>query len=36
MNLGLAIGPQLTPPCRIVGNAGITRPERAGGTQVFR
>jgi Uma2 family endonuclease len=25
----LAIGPQLTPPCRIVGNAGITRPERA-------
>ena len=29
MNLGLAIGPQLTPPCRIVGNAGITRPERA-------
>jgi Uma2 family endonuclease len=29
MNLGLAIGPQLTPPCRIVVNAGITRPERA-------
>jgi Uma2 family endonuclease len=29
MNLGLAIGPQLRPPCRIVGNAGITRPERA-------
>jgi Uma2 family endonuclease len=28
-NLVLAIGPQLTPPCRIVGNAGITRPERA-------
>ena len=28
MNLGLAIGPQLQPPCRIVGNAGITRPER--------
>ncbi|MGH6897529.1 MAG: Uma2 family endonuclease [Geminicoccaceae bacterium] len=29
MNLGLAIGPGLQPPCRIVGNAGITRPERA-------
>ena len=29
INLVLAIGPQLTPPCRIVGNAGITRPERA-------
>ena len=28
-NFALAIGPQLTPPCRIVGNAGITRPERA-------
>jgi Uma2 family endonuclease len=28
-NLVLAIGPQLTPPCRIVSNAGITRPERA-------
>jgi Uma2 family endonuclease len=27
-NLVLAIGPQLKPPCRIVGNAGITRPER--------
>ena len=26
MNLGPAIGPGLTPPCRIVGNAGITRP----------
>ena len=29
MNLGLAIGPQLKPPCRMVGNAGITRPDRA-------
>ena len=29
MNLGLAIGSRLTPPCRVVGNAGITRPERA-------
>lgn len=28
-NLVLAIGPQLTPPCRVVGNAGITRSERA-------
>jgi Uma2 family endonuclease len=29
VNLGLAIGPQLQPPCRLVGNAGITRPDRA-------
>jgi len=28
-NLVLAIGPQLQPPCRVVGNAGITRPESA-------
>ena len=28
-NLALAIGPQPQPPCRTVGNAGITRPERA-------
>jgi Uma2 family endonuclease len=28
-NLVLAIGPQLKPPCRVVGNAGITHPERA-------
>ena len=30
MNLGVAIAPQPRPPCRIVGNAGITLPERAG------
>ena len=29
MNLGVVIGPQLKPPCRIVGNAGITRPDRS-------
>jgi Uma2 family endonuclease len=29
MNLGVAIGPQLRPPCRLVGNAGITRPDHA-------
>ena len=29
MNLGAAIAPQPRPPCRIVGNAGITLPERA-------
>ncbi len=29
MNLAMAIGPQLRSPCRIVGNAGITRPGRA-------
>jgi Uma2 family endonuclease len=28
-NLVLAIGPGLKSPCRIVGNAGITRPDRA-------
>lgn len=28
-NLVLAIGPRLKPPCRVVGNAGITHPERA-------
>jgi Uma2 family endonuclease len=28
-NLVLAIGPALKPPCRIVSNAGITRPDRA-------
>ena len=29
MNLGIAIGPRLKPPCRVVSNAGITRPERS-------
>jgi Uma2 family endonuclease len=29
VNLGLSIGPQLKPPCRMVGNAGISRPDRA-------
>ncbi|HEX3208409.1 MAG TPA: Uma2 family endonuclease, partial [Geminicoccaceae bacterium] len=28
MNIGLAIGPALKAPCRIVGNAGIVLPER--------
>jgi Uma2 family endonuclease len=26
MNLGIAIGPRLKPPCRVVGNAGIAGP----------
>jgi Uma2 family endonuclease len=30
MNIGLAIGPALKAPCRIVGNAGIVLPERDG------
>src|SRR5688572_7422890 len=28
MNLGLAIGPALKAPCRVVGNAGIVLPDR--------
>jgi Uma2 family endonuclease len=30
MNPGLAIGPALKAPCRVVGNAGIVLPDRLG------